>query len=113
LLSDLCYTAAVRRTHHEYRLAVVGANKADMVKQLEAFCQGESMPTLHAGQCVSDMAHKMVFVFPGHGSQWIGMGRQLIEQEALFRTTLENLGHGHPSLLPFIPTRVQQNEALP
>src|SRR5262249_54969758 len=30
-----------------------------------------------------------VFVFPGQGSQWLGMGRQLLVQEPLFRTSLE------------------------
>src|SRR6266702_4177294 len=88
-LSDLCYTAAVRRTHHEYRLAMVGANREDMARQLDAFCKGESMTTLLSGRSIPDTAHKMVFVFSGYGSQWIGMGKQLLEQESLFRTTLE------------------------
>jgi acyl transferase domain-containing protein len=33
-LSDICYSAATRRQHHEYRTAVVGSTHADMVSAL-------------------------------------------------------------------------------
>jgi acyl transferase domain-containing protein len=32
---------------------------------------------------------KVVFVFPGQGSQWLGMGRELLARETAFRTALE------------------------
>ena len=32
---------------------------------------------------------RLVFVFSGHGSQWLGMGRTLLLGEPVFRTTLE------------------------
>ncbi|HEY3999028.1 MAG TPA: type I polyketide synthase, partial [Candidatus Xenobia bacterium] len=69
-VGDLLYTAAVRRTHHAHRLAVVGNTAADLVEGLQAFVQGRSHPGLVSGQ--ADMEHRprVVFVFPGHGSQW-------------------------------------------
>jgi 3-oxoacyl-[acyl-carrier-protein] synthase II len=39
-LEDICYTASVRRSHHEYRLAVVGTSRQEFVENLEAFLQG-------------------------------------------------------------------------
>ena len=32
---------------------------------------------------------KTVFVFPGQGSQWAGMGRKLMEEELVFKDALE------------------------
>src|SRR6185436_11114028 len=32
---------------------------------------------------------KVVFVFPGQGSQWLGMGRQLLAEEPVFREAIE------------------------
>lgn len=36
-LADLCYTAGVRRTHHEHRLSLLGATHADLAESLDAF----------------------------------------------------------------------------
>ncbi|HEY3998505.1 MAG TPA: SDR family NAD(P)-dependent oxidoreductase, partial [Candidatus Xenobia bacterium] len=49
-VGDLLYTAAVRRTHHPHRLAVVGNSAADLVAGLQAFAQGRSYPGLVSGQ---------------------------------------------------------------
>ncbi|MGH2386615.1 MAG: acyltransferase domain-containing protein [Chloroflexota bacterium] len=35
---------------------------------------------------------RLVFVFSTRGSQWIGMGRQLYEEEPIFRETLRRCG---------------------
>ena len=34
-LDDICYTAAVRRTHHKRRLAVVGASRDELIERIE------------------------------------------------------------------------------
>src|SRR5262249_7110186 len=41
-LEDICYTAAVRRTHHDHRLAVVGKSPGEMREKLEAFLASEN-----------------------------------------------------------------------
>jgi acyl transferase domain-containing protein len=38
---------------------------------------------------VSSRQRKLVFVFPGQGSQWFGMGRTLLQQEPVFRDVIE------------------------
>lgn len=86
---DICFTAAVRRTHHPQRLALVGQSPADLTEKLEAFLQEEGRAGMVSGRVVPDREHKVVFVFPGQGSQWLGMGRRLMEEEPVFREQLE------------------------
>jgi myxalamid-type polyketide synthase MxaE and MxaD len=88
-LPDVCYTASVRLSHHDHRLAVTGNSPAQLIESLEAFLRGEARPGLSSGRKLSARARKLVFVFPGQGSQWFGMGRRLLEQEAVFLEVIE------------------------
>ncbi|WP_394834890.1 SDR family NAD(P)-dependent oxidoreductase [Pendulispora rubella] len=86
-LKDICDTAATRRSHHAHRLAVVARSPADMAERLTALARGESRP--HCSLGGRRVEGRRVFVFPGQGSQWVGMGRGLLEREPVFRAALE------------------------
>jgi myxalamid-type polyketide synthase MxaE and MxaD len=88
-LADICYTASVRRSHHDDRLALVGEDPEELVEQLEAFLRGGGRPNASARRLAPGRRPKVVFVFPGQGAQWLGMGRELLEREPVFRQTLE------------------------
>ncbi len=88
-LSDICYTAGVRRDHLDHRLAVVGRSRQQMVEGLEAFLQGVGRPEVSVGIGQRAALAGTVFVFSGQGSQWAGMGRGLLEREPVFRDTLK------------------------
>jgi acyl transferase domain-containing protein/acyl carrier protein len=88
-LSDICRTASLRRTHHDQRLAVVGASKAELIENLQAFLDGETRLSMSAGAKTPGRSHKVVFAFSGMGSQWLGMGRELFRQEPVFRNVLQ------------------------
>jgi acyl transferase domain-containing protein/acyl carrier protein len=88
-LQDVCYTAGARRSHHDHRLALAGGSRQELIECLEAFLQEQVYAGVSFGRAVPGPRRKIVFVFPGQGSQWIGMGRQLLEQEPIFRATLE------------------------
>ncbi len=98
-LRDIAYTTAVRRTHHEHRLALVGTNRAELMAQLEAFLQGEERPGLATGRVAASGAPGVVFVFPGQGSQWLGMGRDLLTSEPVFREAIEQC---EAAMRPFV-----------
>ena len=87
-LADLCYTAGARRGHYEHRLSVVADSPAAMSESLAAYRHGQSWPGLSVGQCRPGQRPDVVFVFPGHGSQWHGMGRRLQAEEPVFRDAL-------------------------
>ena len=73
-LGDICYTASVRRSHHDYRLAVTGNSPEQLSAGLEAFLRGEARPGLSSGCCVSSRNRKLVFVFPGSRVPMVGDG---------------------------------------
>ncbi len=89
-LSDICAFSATRRTHHNHRLAVVADSKENLAKNLKLFLEGESITEVADGR-VNEEKDKIVFIFSGQGPQWWGMGRQLFENEPLFRKWIEKL----------------------
>src|SRR5204862_1122829 len=84
-LDDICYTASLRRTHHDHRAAVVANSSTDMADALDAFVQGEARRGTSVGQLLPGRHASVVFVFCGQGPQWRGMGRQLLREEPVFR----------------------------
>lgn len=85
---DIVYTAACRRTHLEHRLAVLGRNKDEFVTALEQHLEGKPSGRILQGKTTGREPH-VVFVFSGQGAQWIGMGRELLQQSARFRQKVE------------------------
>lgn len=84
-IGDLCYTAGARRSHHDHRLAVVGASAGDIAGALAAYRQGLPHPGQSVNRCRPGRRPGVVFVFSGQGSQWVGMGRELLAEEPEFR----------------------------
>ncbi|GLY51440.1 type I polyketide synthase [Lentzea sp. NBRC 102530] len=80
----ICAAAAQRRDHHAYRLAVTGHDAESLARAL----LNASTP----GGAV-DQEARVAFVFPGQGSQWPRMGRDLLESEPVFRKALQDCAH--------------------
>ena len=89
-LEDICYSSNVRRTHHNNRLSVVGGTREEMVDHLQKYLDGESLSEISEGKS-NETRDKIAFVFSGQGPQWWAMGRQLFENEPLFRETIYKL----------------------
>ncbi|MGK7908956.1 MAG: type I polyketide synthase [Synechococcus sp.] len=87
-LADICATANVGRSHFDCRLAAIAASPAELRDRLAAFVRGESTVGVVRDQC--DDPPKVVFLFTGQGSQYIGMGRQLYNTQPVFRQSLDH-----------------------
>ena len=85
-LADIAYTASVRRSHHDHRAALTATSLDDLSQQLADFVEGWQAENI---QPVEAAERKILFVFPGQGSQWVGMGRQFMEREPAFRRAME------------------------
>ena len=57
-------------------------------EHLKAFLDGDPSPGLASGRS-PNRPPKLAFVFSGMGPQWQGMGRQLLEEEPVFRAAVE------------------------
>ncbi|MFG1932898.1 beta-ketoacyl synthase N-terminal-like domain-containing protein [Mycobacterium sp. NPDC048908] len=83
-LPDLAYTLARRRAHRPLRTAVSASDKAELVEALREIAQGDAT---HAAALEADNADP-VWVFSDQGSQWPGMGADLLVKEPAFAATV-------------------------
>ncbi|MBS1801529.1 MAG: type I polyketide synthase [Acidobacteria bacterium] len=90
-LYDFCYTASARRTHLAYRSAVVGDSAAGLQRQLELLMDEQDATAGLTGVVEDGRRRKIAFVFPGQGSQWAGMGRELLRSVPAFREAMTRL----------------------
>ena len=88
-VGDVCSTAATRRTHHDERVAVVGANGADLVERLRTFAADGRHAAMATGRRRGGDRRRVAFVFSGQGTQWWGMARRLLQSDAVFREALD------------------------
>ncbi|MCP4343898.1 MAG: type I polyketide synthase [Desulfobacterales bacterium] len=93
---NLCYSASLRRDHHEYRQAIVFSSKTDLIEKLSASVNGESSPGITpvitpgiTSYNKAARAQKLVWVYPGMGAQWWSMGRELLEKEPVFHGVID------------------------
>ncbi|BBC63203.1 hypothetical protein MMRN_00990 [Mycobacterium marinum] len=71
-----------RRTAFEYRAVVLGEDRPQLISGLTELAAGQPGPTVLNGRAAT--VGKTVMVFPGQGSQRLGMGQQLHGQFPVF-----------------------------
>jgi acyl transferase domain-containing protein/acyl carrier protein len=83
-LADAAYTLAIGRSAFNHRRAIVCRNDTiDAVREIEA-----SLAIPHVPRFEDDVAKPIVFMFPGQGTQYVNMARELYEHEPIFREQL-------------------------
>ncbi|MGW1375442.1 SDR family NAD(P)-dependent oxidoreductase [Streptomyces sp. NPDC002446] len=70
-------TLATGRTHHERRAVVLAEDHETAEDLLRRLAEGLPAPGLLTG--TGGRGRRVVWVFPGQGSQWAGMGRGLLD----------------------------------
>ncbi|MDC0708571.1 beta-ketoacyl synthase N-terminal-like domain-containing protein [Stigmatella sp. ncwal1] len=88
-LAELAASAAGSRSHHEHRIAAVAESPGELATVLSDLARATPRAEGAQGRADPDARPRIAFVFPGQGSQWAGMGRELLAQEPVFRSAVE------------------------
>jgi phthioceranic/hydroxyphthioceranic acid synthase len=86
-LPDLGYTLARRRAHRPVRTAVMAGSVEQLIAGLREVADGDTPYVAAVGQ--DDRGP--VWVFSGQGSQWAGMGGDLLAREPVFAATVAQI----------------------
>ncbi|MFN8352142.1 MAG: amino acid adenylation domain-containing protein [Flavobacteriales bacterium] len=79
-LADAAYTLQVGRRHFKHRRLIVGGSHGEVI---EAIANKDT--NLIGTRELHEAAPGVVFMFPGQGSQYVNMGRDLCESEPVFK----------------------------
>ncbi|RSM80079.1 type I polyketide synthase [Kibdelosporangium aridum] len=86
-LVDVAYSLATTRAALEHRAVLVASDRAEFIRGLRAVA--DSSVDDAVGQGVADVEGKVAFVFPGQGSQWVGMALDLLDSSSVFRASMK------------------------
>nr|WP_083737807.1 type I polyketide synthase [Amycolatopsis keratiniphila] len=84
---DVGWSLLTGRPDFEYRAAVVAGDRDGFQAGMRAIADGVGAPGVVRGTAADP--GKVVFVFPGQGSQWAGMGLELYESSPVFAARLD------------------------
>lgn len=101
-------TLALGRSPFVERLAVVAENADDLCAKLAAFVASgqaadgtaELPPGVVRGRAASGTSPEIAFMFTGQGAQYADMGRQLYDQEPVFKAAMDECDRLVSPLLP-------------
>ncbi|HEY1967558.1 MAG TPA: type I polyketide synthase, partial [Pseudonocardia sp.] len=94
---DVGWSLATTRSVFEHRAVITGGGRDELLGGLSALAGGSPAAGLVTGSAGG--AGSPVFVFPGQGSQWVGMGRELLGSSPVFAARLAECAQ---ALAPYV-----------
>ncbi|GAA2636906.1 SDR family NAD(P)-dependent oxidoreductase [Actinomadura fulvescens] len=102
-LYDIAYTAVRRRALHPYRMAVLATGADQAAERLRTATPTRMLPS-------QESALGVVLMFSGNGSQWAGMGAELLADDTVFRQAVHQVDD---ALGPYLGWSVSAEMSLP
>ncbi|MFB9547736.1 type I polyketide synthase, partial [Micromonospora sagamiensis] len=96
-LGDVAWSLVASRSSLDHRAVVFAADRDGLTAALDAFADGR--PVAEAVTGVAAAPGEMAFVFPGQGSQWVGMAAELLDTAPVFA---ERLAACAEALRPYV-----------
>ncbi|GAA4605119.1 hypothetical protein GCM10023195_17690 [Actinoallomurus liliacearum] len=106
------HTLALRRAHLAERAVVAADDAAALTGGLRALAAGTPHAAVTTGRVLTAPGPGPVFVFSGHGSQWAGMGRELLATEPAFAAVIDELEPVFAAEIGFSPREVLTDGGL-
>ncbi|NUP53338.1 MAG: acyltransferase domain-containing protein, partial [Catenulispora sp.] len=98
-VSEVAWSLATTRAVFEHRSVVIGADRTGLAAGLAALATGQPAAGVVTGSTTAGTIGRSVFVFPGQGSQWVGMGRELLATSPVFAARFAECAE---ALAPFV-----------
>ncbi|WP_307783659.1 SDR family NAD(P)-dependent oxidoreductase [Streptomyces spinoverrucosus] len=105
---DTAYTACRRQARYEHRVALLAGDPSAAAWSLRRGARGEPAPAAARGIGVE--RGRVGFVFSGNGSQWAGMGADLLDADAAFTAEVDAIDE---ALRPLLGWSVREEMAAP
>ncbi|WP_190154549.1 type I polyketide synthase, partial [Streptomyces humidus] len=86
---DVAWSLAATRAAFENRAVVLGTERDELVAQLSDLAGNAGTAPGAVTGSFDVVPDGTVFVFPGQGAQWVGMGRELWEVSPVFAASME------------------------
>ncbi len=81
------YSAACHRSHWQWRAAIEAESLPQAIERLDLLAAGRPHPAITTAN--PHRQDGVVLLFPGHGSQWPGMGAELLQQLPPFAAAID------------------------
>ncbi|MER6616582.1 SDR family NAD(P)-dependent oxidoreductase [Streptomyces xantholiticus] len=101
---DLGFAQATARAHLERRAVIVAPDRGALLTGLSDLSSVTPAAGVVEGQVVGSGV-KPVFVFPGQGAQWVGMGVELLDSSPVFAAEIAACGE---ALAEFVDWRLEE-----
>ncbi|GAB2663606.1 hypothetical protein GCM10027271_22900 [Saccharopolyspora gloriosae] len=88
---DLGNSLVRTRSLFEHRAAVIGADRDELLAGLRSLAAGE--PDAAVVEGLAEAEGGVVFVFPGQGTAWTGMGARLLAESPVFAARIAECEH--------------------
>jgi acyl transferase domain-containing protein/thioesterase domain-containing protein/acyl carrier protein len=89
---DVGWSLVTTRSVFGHRAVVIGADRTGLAAGLAAVTAGDPAAGVVTGVADAAGRGRVVFVFPGQGGQWAGMGRELAAVSPVFAARLAECG---------------------
>ncbi|AGP52920.1 type I polyketide synthase [Streptomyces rapamycinicus] len=97
--ADVGHSLATTRGRFDHRAMVLGGDRDELIDALGALASGGESPRVVRGDGATATDTRPVFVFPGQGSQWVGMAVELLDSSPVFAGRIAECEAG---LAPFV-----------
>ncbi|WP_328869734.1 SDR family NAD(P)-dependent oxidoreductase [Streptomyces sp. NBC_00287] len=106
--ADISFALVTQRAALEHRAVLLGPDRTALLGAARALAAGTDVPEASAGRIVTGRAKAaagVTFVFPGQGSQWLGMGRELLASSPVFAARIAEC---ETALTPYVDWRLTE-----